>query len=327
MSAFPAMPRRRLLAAGTALALPLPLARPSLAQPARAIRLVVPYAPGGGTDIFARALSEGLIQTLGQTVVVENRPGANGSIGSEAVARGEADGHLFLVDTGSMVMNRYVMPNLPYEPLRDLAPVALLSRYPLLLTASPKVPFQDVAGLIATAKAQPRSIGFGTSDAAISYAGNLFARLARVEMVEVPYRGAGPMLNDLLAGHLPTGWNSTVAAVQHLGPGRLQALGVSTTTRSPLLPAVPTLAEAGVPGYDFAGWYAMAGPAGLPRAAAERMHAGILQALQLPRVRERLLSIGADLGVLGPAELASFLREDDARWADAARQGLITRAQ
>ncbi|HWL80447.1 MAG TPA: tripartite tricarboxylate transporter substrate-binding protein [Roseomonas sp.] len=328
MPGFPPLPRRGLLAA--TLAAPLAAPRHARAQgnwPQRPIRLVVPYSPGGGTDIFTRALSEGLTETLGQTVVVENRAGANGAIGSEMVARSEPDGSLFLVDTGSLVMNRYVMPNLSYEALRDFAPVALLSRYPLLLTASAKAPFTDVAGLVAAAKAAPRSIGFGTSDAAISYAGNLFTRLAGIEMLEIPYRGAAPILNDLVAGHLPTGWNSTVAAAQHLSAGRIRALGVTTTTRTPLLPEIPTLQEAGVPGYEFAGWYAMVAPAGLPPAIAIRMHEGIHAALELPRVRERLLSIGADLGTLEPEPFAAFLREDDHRWAEAARQGLITRAQ
>jgi tripartite-type tricarboxylate transporter receptor subunit TctC len=315
--------RHLLLAAAPALAVP----RLLRAQTVRPIRLVVPYAPGGGTDIFARSLAEGLGEVLHQTVLVENRAGANGSIGSEAVARSEADGQTFLVDTGSHIMNSYVMTSLPYQPLRDFAPVALLSRYPLLLTAAGSAPFHDVAGLIAAAKATPRSIGFGTSDAAISYAGNLFTRLAGIEMVEVPYRGAAPILNDLVAGHLPTGWNSTVAAAQHLAAGRIRALGVTTTARTPLLPEVPTLAEAGVPGYDFAGWYVMVAPAALPPAIAARMHAAVLKTMELPRVRDRLLGIGADLGVLGPVELAGFLREDDARWAQAARNGLITRIQ
>jgi tripartite-type tricarboxylate transporter receptor subunit TctC len=315
--------RHLLLAAAPALAAPCLLR----AQTVRPIRLVVPYAPGGGTDIFARSLAEGLGEVLHQTVLVENRAGANGSIGSEAVARSEADGQTFLVDTGSHIMNSYVMTSLPYQPLRDFAPVALLSRYPLLLTAAGSAPFHDVAGLIAAAKATPRSIGFGTSDAAISYAGNLFTRLAGIEMVEVPYRGAAPILNDLVAGHLPTGWNSTVAAAQHLAAGRIRALGVTTTVHTPLLPEVPTLAEAGVPGYDFAGWYVMVGPAALPPAVAARMHAAVLKTMELPRVRDRLLGIGADLGVLGPVELTGFLREDDARWAQAARDGLITRIQ
>ena len=320
---MPRIPRRPLLGAAAGL-----LACPSvLRAQSRPIRLLVPYAPGGGTDIFARALAEGLTETLGTTVLVENRAGANGSIGSEAVARAEPDGQLFLVDTGSHVMNSYTMPGLPYQPLRDFSPVALLSKFPLLLTASASAPFRDVAGLIAAAKAAPRSIGFGTSDAAISYAGNLFTRLAGIEMVEVPYRGAAPILNDLVAGHLPTGWNSTVAAAQHLSAGRIRALGVTTPARSPLLPEVPTLAEAGVTGYDFAGWYVMVGPAKLPAATATRMHEAVLKTLELPRVRERLLSIGADLGVLGPAPLASFLREEDARWAQAARDGLISRMQ
>lgn len=320
--------RPLLLGAASLAALAMPAIRPARAwTPSRPVRLLVPYAPGGGTDIFARALALGLTEALGQTVLVENRAGAQGSIGSDAVAKGEADGTLFLVDTGSHIMNTYVMPSLPYVALRDFAPVALLSRFPLLLTASATAPFKTVQELVAAARAEPRSIGFGTSDAAISYAGNLFTRLARIEMVEVPYRGAAPILNDLVAGHLPTGWNSTVAAAQHLSAGRIRALGVTTTARSPLLPDVPTLAEAGVPGYEFAGWYAMVAPRALPKEIAAAMHAAVLTSLDMPKVRERLLAIGADLSTLGPDPLAEFFRKEDALWAKAAQDGLITRVQ
>ena len=295
--------------------------------PRRTIRIIVPYAAGGGTDIFVRTLAEGLRPVLGQTVVVENRPGANGVVGSEAVARGDPDGHLFLVPTGSHTMNRYSMPSLPYDPVRDFAPVTLLSRFPMVLVASNAAPFRDVAGLIAAARAAPRSIGFGTSDAAISYAGNAFARMAGIEMSEVPYRGGAPLMNDLVAGHIPTGWNSTLAALAHIQSGRVRALGVTTATRSHLLPDVPTLAEAGVPGYEFAGWYGLFGPAALPPEAAARLHAAIEAALAEPALRARLRDLGADLNLLGPAAFAAFLRDDDARWARAAQEGLVTGAQ
>ena len=320
------LPRRALLLSA--------LATPALAQPAahapwpqRPVRLLVPYAPGGGTDAFARTLAEGLRPILGQQVLVENRAGANGAIGSEMVARGDADGHLFLVDTGAHTMNPYVMPQLPFQPLRDFTAVALLSRFPMLLAATAAAPYATAAQLVAAAKAAPGSIGFGTTDAAISYAGNLFCRLAGVQMVEVTYRGAGPMLNDLIAGHLPTSWNSTVAALPHIQGGRIKALGVTTTTRSALLPDVPTLAEAGIPGYEFAGWYGMLGPAGLPPAIATAMHAAIERALQDATVKDRLLKIGADLGSLGPAAFEALRRQEDTRWAQAARDGLIVKAQ
>ena len=321
-------PRRSLLLG----ALAAPLGMPALAQPARPwpqrpVRLLVPYAPGGGTDAFARTLAEGLRPILGQQVLVENRAGANGVVGSEMVARGDADGHLFLVDTGAHTMNPYVMPSLPFQPLRDFTAVALLSRFPMLLAASGAAPYANVAELVAAAKASPRSIGFGTTDAAISYAGNLFCRLAGIEMVEVTYRGAGPMLNDLIAGHLPTSWNSTVAALPHIQGGRIRALGVTTAQRSSLLPEVPTLAEAGVAGYEFAGWYGMLGPAGLAPAIATAMHAAIVQALADATVRDRLVRIGADLGALGPAAFEALRQQEDTRWAQAARDGLIVKAQ
>ena len=295
--------------------------------PRRAVRIVVPYAAGGGTDIFVRTLAEGLRPILGQAVVVENRPGANGAVGSEAVARGDSDGHLLLVPTGSHVMNRHSMASLPYDPVRDFAPVTLLSRFPMVLVASNAAPFRDVAGLVAAARTAPRGIGFGTSDAAISYAGNAFARMAGVEMAEVPYRGGAPLMNDLVAGHIPTGWNSTLAALAHIQSGRVRALGVTTAARSHLLPDVPTLAEAGVPGYEFAGWYGLFGPAALPPEVAARLHAAIEAALAEPALRARLRDLGADLDLLGPAAFAAFLRDDDARWARAAQEGLVTRAQ
>lgn len=320
---MPSLSRRSLLSAAASLPAGAALAD---GWPQRPVRLLVPYAPGGGTDVFARTLAEGLRPILGQPVLVENRAGANGLVGSEAVARAAPDGELLLVDTGSHVMNAYVMPDMPFQPLRDFAPVALLSRFPMLLVAGAAQPWRDVAGLVAAARAAPRSIGFGTSDAAISYAGNLFARLAGIEMVEVAYRGAAPMLNDLIAGHLPTSWNSTVAALPHLQSGRIRALGVTTAARSTLLPDVPTLAEAGVAGYEFAGWYGMVAPAGLPPAIAATMHAAITAALRDGGIREKLGRIGADLGTLGPEAFRGFLREDDARWAQAARDGLIVRA-
>jgi tripartite-type tricarboxylate transporter receptor subunit TctC len=329
-SAAPITRRRRLLSA--AALLHLGAARTAGGQtraadwPRRTVRVIVPYAAGGGTDIFVRTLAEGLRPILGQAVVVENRPGANGAVGSEAVARGEADGHLFLVPTGSHVMNRYAMASLPYDPVRDFAPVTLLSRFPMVLVASNAAPFRDVAGLIAAARAAPRSIGFGTSDAAISYAGNAFARAAGIEMTEVPYRGGGPLMNDLVAGHIPTGWNSTLAALAHIQSGRVRALRVTTASRSHLLPEVPTL-EAGVPGYEFAGWDGLVGPAALPAEIAARLHAAIEAALAEPALRARLRDLGADLNLLGPADFAAYLRDDDARWARAAQEGLVTRAQ
>jgi tripartite-type tricarboxylate transporter receptor subunit TctC len=325
--------RRRVLSAAAAALLHIGAAREALGQarsadwPRRTIRVIVPYAAGGGTDIFVRTLAEGLRPILGQAVVVENRPGANGVVGSEAVARGEADGHLFLVPTGSHVMNRYSMASLPYDPVRDFAPVTLLSRFPMVLVASNTAPFSDVAGLIAAARAQPRALGFGTSDAAISFAGNAFARMAGIEMAEVPYRGGAPLMNDLVAGHIPTGWNSTLASLAHIQSGRVRALGVTTASRSHLLPDVPTLAEAGVPGYEFAGWYGLFGPAALPAEIAARLHAAIETALAEPALRARLRDLGADLNLLGPSAFAAFLRDDDGRWARAAQEGLVTRAQ
>ena len=319
--------RRRSLLAMAAAAAPA-RAQTGGAWPQRTVTLVVPSAPGGTLDALARFFAQAMSPALGRSVVVENVGGAGGLIGMQRAARAEPDGHTIVFgNMGVMAASVPLNPDSGYDPRRDLAPVTLLSRFPMVLVASNAAPFRDVAGLIAAARAAPRSVGFGTSDAAISYAGNAFARMAGIEMAEVPYRGGAPLMNDLVAGHIPTGWNSTLAALAHIQSGRVRALGVTTASRSHLLPDVPTLAEAGVPGYEFAGWYGLFGPAALPPEIAARLHAAIEAALAEPVLRARLRDLGADLNLLGPAAFAAFLRDDDARWAGAAQEGLVTRAQ
>ncbi len=301
-------------------------ARAQPAWPSRPVTVVVPYAPGGGTDIFARALAEGMREALGHPVVVENRAGANGVVGAEYVQRSPPDGHMLMIATGAHVINRYAMPGIPFDPVKDFAPVSMLSGYPLVLAAHGGQPYSDIAGLVAAAKAKPGSIAFGSTEAATSYVGNSFARQAGIQLIEVPYRGSGPQLNDLVAGHIPLATTSTVAVLQHVASGAVKVLAVTSARRSVLLPQVPTMQEAGMAGYEFNGWYGMYGPPGLPPALAARIFAAVQAALAKPAIGQRLAELGADLATLGPADFATFLDQDNRRWAEAAAAGLITTA-
>ena len=322
---MPAPMRRALLTSALAgLALPA-LAQAPAWSPSRPIRVIVPYSPGGGTDLHMRVLAEAMRPLLGQPVVVENRAGANGVIGSEIVARAEPDGHTLVDVTGGHVTNRYAMPSMPFDPIRDFTPITLLSSYGMALIGATAAPFQDLRGLLAYARANPGKLNFGTTTAFNSAALAELARLGNVQVEEVPYRGGGPMLNDMVAGHLFAGWSSPQTVVPHLASGRMRILGITSTRRSALLPDVPTIAEAGVPGYEFNAWTALLGPAGMPAPIVQRLHAAIAEACADPTVRSRLNALGADGEVAGPEELARVMREDDARWAAAAARGMVLR--
>ncbi|MBP0495556.1 Bug family tripartite tricarboxylate transporter substrate binding protein [Pararoseomonas indoligenes] len=316
--------RRTLLAAGAGLAL-APRARAE-DWPTKPVRVVVPYAPGGGTDIFARALAESLRTLLGQPVVVENRAGGNGVVGAEHVMRSPGDGTTFAVCTGAHVINKYSMRNIPFHPVNDFTPIALLSSFPLCIAVNGRA-FRDLAGMMKAAKEKPGSVSFGTTEAATSFAGNNFARMAGLTMTEVPYRGSGPMLNDVIAGHLPTCVTSTVSVLPYIQDERVRVLAVTSDTRSLLLPEVPTIAESGVPGYEFTAWYGMYAPPGLPAPIAQRMATAIQDALKEPALKAKLLELGADVKPIVLGSFATFLQRDDARWAQAAREGLINVSQ
>lgn len=313
------MRRRALLA--SALAAPLP-AR-AQAWPSRPIRIVVPHAAGGGNDVIARLIAEWIRPALGQPVIVENRTGANGVVGAEIVARGDADGHLFLVIARTHAMNRYAMGTLPFHPVQDFSAITLIARSPLVLTAHGATGYRGVPDVIAAARAQPGRIGFGVSEAFVLYASALFARMAGIEAEQVPYRGSSLILNDLVAGHVPLGWVSPLSMMPHLAGTRIRPLGLTTTRRIALMPDVPTIAEAALPGYDCAGLYGLVGPAALPAAIAGRMNAAIVEAVSQPGRRARLEGLGLEIVLDGPAAFRRFLDADDAQWAAAQRDGLV----
>jgi tripartite-type tricarboxylate transporter receptor subunit TctC len=321
----PGMTRRAALAAGLGV-LAMPAIGPAAAQgawPSKPVRIIVPYAPGGGTDVTTRAIAEALSGSLGQGFVVENRAGANGIVGSEAVSHSPPDGYTLMVVTSTHVMTKYITPQLPFDPLKDFTPIAMTARYPLVLMTAAKSPFNSLRELLKAAKDKPGAIAQGTSDAQSSYTANQFSKRAGVEMIEIPYRGSGAYLAELTGGHLPVAWGSTATAMPLLSAGTVKVLAVSSHERSTFLPDVPTLAEEGVKGADFIGWFGMFAPAKLPDAIADKLSAEVLKALGTPALKERLKNLAVDPADLSRPAFASLLTEEDKRWQQADKEGLL----
>lgn len=302
------------------LTLIVPLCGPAAAQdyPTRPVRWLVPAPAGGGADLLARTLAERIGPALGQSVVIENRPGAGGNIAAEAVARATPDGHtLLMTDAAALVINPSLYPSLPFDPMADLTPVARLASFPFLLLAHPSVPATTLPELIALARSRPgqlayASTGIGTPQ---HLGGEMFRSMAGgLDIVHVPYRGGAPAVVDLLSGQVQLGFVGVPPTLGHIQAGRLRALGVSSRQREPVLPDVPTIAEGGLPGYEAVVWFALMGPARLPAAITARLKAVTDAALAEPAVRERLASLGFTIFPADPAEFQDFLRSETAKW-------------
>ena len=306
--------RRALLSAALCSAFAAAHAQP---YPVKPVRYLIPYAPGGGTDIVARTLGVKLSELLGQPFIIDNRPGAGGNIATETAIRAPADGYTILAgNIGPMAVNPS-LSKLPFDPLRDLAPVTLLALAPLLIVTHPALPAHNVKELIALARREPGKLNYSSAGTGSSnhLAGALFDMLANVRTVHVPYRGAGPAMVDLLAGHVMLSFTTLPSAMNHVKSSRLQVLGVTSTKRSSLLPNVPTTAEAGLPGHEVSAWYSVVVHAATPRPAIERLHGAFVKALQFPDVKERLIAEGADPIGNTPEEFGAFMRTETAKWA------------
>jgi tripartite-type tricarboxylate transporter receptor subunit TctC len=297
---------------------------PSFAQPypTKPIRLVVPFAPGGGTDVLARFVSAKLSENLGVSVVIENRGGAGGTLGTELAARSAPDGYTFLFTSASHSLNPSLYSKLGYDPHRDFAPVTLVARVPHLLVVHPSLPVKSVKELIALARARPGEIHYGSggTGSSIHLAAALFAALAKIDMTHVPYKGGGPAMIGVMSGEAQVIFPTMQSALPHVRSGRLRALAVSTAQRSPALPQLPSVAESGLPGYDATGWYGMLAPAGTPQAAIERMHTEVLKILTTPELKNQLASEGAVAVGNTPAEFDKFIREEIAKWSKLIRE-------
>jgi tripartite-type tricarboxylate transporter receptor subunit TctC len=319
--------RRTLLAVPALLA---PYAqRPALAQawPSRPIRLIVPYATGGGTDLLARAVAEALRPALPHPVVVENRAGGAGVIGSELVARAEPDGHTLMAVVSTHIANRYFLPSLPYDPIKDFTPVALLSRNTMVLVTGAAQPYADLRAMLDYARRNPGRVGTGSTESLSSFIGQELARRANVEMADVQYRSGGQLMNDIVAGHLPVGWTSTASAMPHMQTGRVRVLAVSTATRTPFFPDVPTAQEQGVADFDLAGWVGLYGPAGLPEAVVQRLQEALTRAFADPTLQQRFAAIGIEPDLRPAAGLVQAAQREDRLWAAAAAAGHIKKEQ
>jgi tripartite-type tricarboxylate transporter receptor subunit TctC len=293
-------------------------ALPASAQqyPSRTVRLVVPFAAGGTGDIVARVLADRLAQSLGQSVVVENRPGATGAIGSKAVLSAAPDGHTLLVgQTGEMAINQHWAKGLGYDPVADFQPIALATVVPLALVVPGKASYSSVAEMLAAAKA--RGLAFASAGAATPghFSGELLKYRTKSNMNHVPYNGAGPALNDILGGHVDMFFSGLPAAVPHVKAGTIKLLAVSTAKRSGFALDVPTVAEAsGVKDFDIALWQGFFAPRGTPREIVVRLHAEINKALQVPEVRSKLLEAGAEVNTISSDEFAAFAKSESAKF-------------
>lgn len=317
--------RRRALLAGIGAALAAPAVRAQPSWPARPVRIVVPYAPGGGTDVTNRAIAEGLARELGQPFVVENRAGANGIIGAEAVARSQPDGYSFVAPNGTHAMLRHITPQLPFDPIADFTPVAMLASYCFVLVCPANSPFRSTQSVIERAKEKPGELAQGTADVASGYVASRFARAAGVDMTEVRYSGSGASVGDLTGGHLPLAWFSTATAMTLLPGGSIRALAVTSPQRSSFLPDTPCLAELGLGEASYTGWFGLFGPARLPDAITARLNASINAVVQSAAVQERLRSLAVETYITTSAEMARTVAEDDQRWAQAIREGTLRR--
>jgi tripartite-type tricarboxylate transporter receptor subunit TctC len=313
--------RRRALAPVLAGLLPLP----SLAQeawPARPVRVVVPFAAGGGADLVARAVSQRLSEQTGRQFVVDNRPGGAGNIGTEAVAQAAADGHTLLVTGPSHVINAHLFRQLPFDPLRGFAPVSLLTSAPYVLVADPALPLRNLGDLIAMAKARPGGLSYGS--AGNGTAGHLGMELLKAEtgidMVHVPYRGSPPLLTDLMAGRVAVGFDNVLSSAPGIAGGQLRALAVSGDRRAPALPDVPTVAESGLPGFDVKVWQGALFPAGTDPAIVARCAAECGRALRAPELQARMRDLGVEAIGSDAAAFAALLEADNRRWAEAVRR-------
>jgi len=292
--------------------------------PSRPIKLVVPVAAGGGTDFTARVLAEKLSTALGQPVVVDNRPGASGNLGVQQVATAPADGYTLVMPITSFPINPSLQ-KLPFDTARDFAPVVLAGTLPLVLVTHPDVPAKNVAELIALAKAGKTTLNYANSGNGTTahLAGELFKRMADIQMVSVSYKGGGPAVTDLLGGHVQVYFSTIPSVSQHIASGKLRALAVTGSTRSPELPLVPTVAESGLPGFDVTAWFGVFAPAKTPPAAIARLNTELVKILDMPEVRQKMANHGVQAGGGTPESLGSFLVKDMQKWADVIRQAGI----
>ena len=302
-----------------------PIVAAAQAYPSKPIRWIVPFAPGGPADLLARAVGQKLQDAFGQSVVVENRPGAAGNLGVDQAAKSPADGYtLVVVPTGNITVNPTLFPNLPYK-VSDLAPVTLMANVENVLVVNPGIAAKSMQDLVALAKAKPGSLSFASPGpgSQAHLAGEFIKFAAGVDLTHIAYKGTGPALNDLLGGQISMMFSQTSSALPHIKAGKLRAIGAASARRSAVMPEVPTVAEQGFPGFEATSWYALMVPAGTPQDVIAKLHAETVKAVRSPDLKEKLAGLGAEAVGNTPAELAAQIQREGARWAEVIRkQGL-----
>lgn len=303
--------------AGFTMSLPVLAQRdPVQSYPSRPIRLIVPFVAGGGTDLVARGIAQVLTEAWGQPVIVENRGGANGTIGVDLVAKSPPDGYTLTIISASHSVNASLYRNLPYDLTRDFAPITQLTTQPYVLVVNPRIPVKSVADFVALARAEPDRHTYGSSGiGGLSHlSGALFAALADVKLTHIPYRGGSPAMRDVIGGQIDVLFSTLIQSHTHIAAGNLRALAVTTATRSNAAPQVPTMAEAGVRGFAVAGWYGILAPAGTPTPIIAKLNREIVRILHLPEVRDRLAGDGSVAVGSTPDEFAEHISSEIARW-------------
>jgi tripartite-type tricarboxylate transporter receptor subunit TctC len=298
---------------------------PAQAQnyPTRPITLVIPFAAGGSTTIVGRGVAEKMGELLGEKIIIDNRPGAGGTVGTRAVAKAEPDGYtLILGYTGTLAIGPSLYKNVGYDPRKDFAPIGMIGNAPNSLVVNPSFPAKTLAELIAYAKANPGKVNFGSAGAgtASHITGEYFARAAGITLVHIPYKGTGPALTDLLGGHIPMAFAPIPASHGNVAAGKLRALAVTSTTRSSLLPDVPTIAESGIGGFDASLYYGLAAPAGTPRPIIDRLNKALRDALASDEVKRQLGNDGTDITPGTPEDYADAIDKDEKKWAQLVKQ-------
>jgi tripartite-type tricarboxylate transporter receptor subunit TctC len=308
--------RHRLLAASSvfllAAAFPAAAVADAVEYPTKPIMLIVPYAPGGSVDTVARIVGNEVSNEIGQPIIIENRSGAAGNIGFETVARALPDGYTLLMASSSLAVNVSLYRKLGYDPVKDFAPISLMALQPNLLVVNPKLPVKTLAELIVYAKTNPSELNFGSSGVGTSQhlAGELFKRRAGVDIVHIPYRGGGPAMIDLVDGRLQMMFETIPSALPHVQSGQVRAIAITVGERSKMLPNVPTVSEAGLPGFVSRGWLGVAAPAKTPKPIIDKLNAAITKTLAMPSVADRLTELGLQVKSTSPSEFATFIDQE-----------------
>ena len=296
------------------------------AYPTRLVRIVVPFPPSGGSDVIARIFVPKLAEALGQPIVIDNRAGANGNVGTEIVARSAPDGYSLLFNgSGTLAINPSLYPKLPYDALRDFAPISLVVLQPHVLVVHPSVPAKSVKELIALAQAHPGTLNFASSgNGSLAHlGGEMFKTMARVDMIHVPYKGAAPSLVDLVAGQVHIVFSSSPSVMPHVTTKRLRALAVTTAKRVAAMPELPTIVESGLPGFIVTGWYGLLAPAGTPGNVIAKLNSDLVMTFKQPEVRQKLVDLGLEVETSTPQGFGDFMKAEIAKYAKVVRSANI----